>query len=71
MTEVPKYCIFFLSRYPELIIFPAVVGSLTTGTQATQTITNIFTGSILHTKVEFYTMLLLLVSLFNLKLVDL
>ena len=38
------------SKYPELIIFPAVVGSLKTGTQATQTITNIFAGSLLQGK---------------------
>ena len=35
-------------RYPELIIFPAVVGSLKSGSQTSQTLTNIFSGSFLN-----------------------
>ncbi|XP_023332658.1 serine/threonine-protein kinase SMG1 [Eurytemora carolleeae] len=36
------------AKYPELIIFPAVVGSLTTGAQTSETLTNIFSGTLLN-----------------------
>ena len=32
--------------FPHLIIFPAVVGSLTTGSSTSQTLTNIFAGTV-------------------------
>jgi len=34
--------------FPHLIIFPAVVGSLTTGAQTSQTVTSIFAGTVLE-----------------------
>ena len=34
--------------YPHLIIFPAVVGSLTTGSQTSQTLNNIFAGTVMN-----------------------
>ena len=38
--------------FPHLIIFPAVVGSLTTGTQTSQTLNNIFAGTVMDKSLD-------------------